>query len=1125
MDSSFDFDYNALCSFCRDYEISEDVKKESRNGNYFNKVGPNKDIYGNKGTYYIPYWSHSGRKGLGRSTFYKLCAYHCFNGLKSKILNGKNNHYINFAQYLPEIAPLCLDFDLVCKFDSEEKKKFKSGDNLHIYNYSHILKIVESINKIIFSNFEISQDEIKSYVFEKEEFKFKSKTEVKDGIHLIYLLPFNTKQRWFIREEIINELKKDNFKETFDFEILNDYEDIIDQAVISRNPWLTFGSVKVNTKTLKDENGNKIYYTNKNGEKVAKREFEISKNYNLTHILDFSLYDENLDCFGQTLKYETEEDIEGMLNLFDLEQFSNDDPLIEKTDKVINFEFKEKKRFDTSEEDKSIVSIKKSQFNNFNPLMNRYNTKKPKSNIFIKMENLNIQIVDKIIDYLSEDPINYIYERWFLICCMINNCVLFCYSKDDDKEKKAKKFVYKFCSKDKKFIKDNFSDDYLKISKASKSEENKKTNVYKLIEFIQETNIEKANVILDMLTEKSFSELINTPNDFEIAKYLHERFKNIMICTDIKNNKWYYFPSVNEELNRNFGFDEPIERFVWEESKSGLCVDKALRSLYFRVKNVKLGRDEQRKECNNHINNIENDISKIDREIEDSKVVYDYISQDDKDKKKSLMNEKNRIKDEKKMIMLDIEKVNKIFKKLGSNSHKNGIIKECCKVFYNSKFVSEQLNENRDVLCFNNGVYNFKTKNFEPPNSEYYSTFSTNYNYYDFNDENLFFNIKTEEVFDIDEIKEMKRNGIYDSSIIKRSSKIIKDIENYMKTLIVNDEDREYMYKFCASLLTGYTKDQCFHIWTGNGSNGKSMFSKFIATLLGDYHSTGTSTIFTNKKSASNAASPEIANKKGVRVFFSNEPESDDVIYAGKMKEYTGDDLIETRALYSDPITFKPQFKIILICNNIPDIRGDDEGIWRRVRIVDFSSRFIVDLKENDYDNKLFKADQEIEKKMLTNKVYAAGFAWLLINKYYIKYESEGLNMTKTMEKKLQEYKEQCDPFGDFLNTNYRKVDQKYITENYPYYPQDTPENERSHVIYKEDICTKYNNWTKSGGCDSYVLKWKDIRSYIIRRTNCKIIKEKSGRYRIVGLIDINKIRYEIDDSEIIGKGKEEEIK
>ena len=146
------------------------------------------------------------------------------------------------------------------------------------------------------------------------------------------------------------------------------------------------------------------------------------------------------------------------------------------------------------------------------------------------------------------------------------------------------------------------------------------------------------------------------------------------------------------------------------------------------------------------------------------------------------MNEKNRIKDEKKMIMLDIEKVNKIFKKLGSNSHKHMAPKLCHQAVCNSKFVSEQLNENRDVLCFNNGVYNFKTKNFEPPNSEYYSTFSTNYNYYDFNDENLFFNIKTEEVFDIDEIKEMKRNGNYDSSIIKRSSKIIKDSENYMKT-------------------------------------------------------------------------------------------------------------------------------------------------------------------------------------------------------------------------------------------------------------------------------------------------------------------------------------------------------
>ena len=115
------FDRAALSSVCADYETNEKVKQEERDGNYFNKVGPNKYVSGVNGTYYIPYWC---RYGLARVMFYKICAYHLFNGFKSNLLTGKDEFFINFAQYLPKVSPLCLDFDIVCKFTDEDKTKF-----------------------------------------------------------------------------------------------------------------------------------------------------------------------------------------------------------------------------------------------------------------------------------------------------------------------------------------------------------------------------------------------------------------------------------------------------------------------------------------------------------------------------------------------------------------------------------------------------------------------------------------------------------------------------------------------------------------------------------------------------------------------------------------------------------------------------------------------------------------------------------------------------------------------------------------------------------------------------------------------------------------------------------------
>ena len=66
----------------------------------------------------------------------------------------------------------------------------------------------------------------------------------------------------------------------------------------------------------------------------------------------------------------------------------------------------------------------------------------------------------------------------------------------------------------------------------------------------------------------------------------------------------------------------------------------------------------------------------------------------------------------------------------------------------------------------------------------------------------------------------------------------------------------------------------------------------------------------------------------------------DDNIYVGKLKQITGGDKLTTRGLFKETTEFKPQFKIILMCNQLPKLQNQDGGTWRRIEVVDFISKF-----------------------------------------------------------------------------------------------------------------------------------------------------------------------------------------
>ena len=123
------------------------------------------------------------------------------------------------------------------------------------------------------------------------------------------------------------------------------------------------------------------------------------------------------------------------------------------------------------------------------------------------------------------------------------------------------------------------------------------------------------------------------------------------------------------------------------------------------------------------------------------------------------------------------------------------------------------------------------------------------------------------------------------------------------------------------------------------------------------------------------------------------EPEADENINIGLMKELTGNDKI-TCGLYKEPVEFVPQYKLLLMCNDLPNIPSNDDGTWRRLEVVDFISKFVG---EEDYDKldekrHVYKRDKEMRKKLPAWKLIFFG----ILLEEWMKYDVDDHNPTPT---------------------------------------------------------------------------------------------------------------------------------
>jgi len=208
-----------------------------------------------------------------------------------------------------------------------------------------------------------------------------------------------------------------------------------------------------------------------------------------------------------------------------------------------------------------------------------------------------------------------------------------------------------------------------------------------------------------------------------------------------------------------------------------------------------------------------------------------------------------------------------------------------------------------------------------------------------------------------------------------------------------------YVQKIVGYSLTGNVSEQVLFFLHGKGANGKSTFIKTILSLLGDYAKQAPPNLLISKRGESHPT--EIADLQGTRFVATVEVEEGKNLAEVLVKQLTGEDRISARRLYQDFFEFEPTFKLFLVSNHKPNIRGTDHAIWRRIRVVPFS----VTIQKKEIDKHL-SGKLQAELSGILN--------WALYGFHF--WQKEGLDPPSTVTEASQSYRSEMDYLGEFLN-------------------------------------------------------------------------------------------------------------
>lgn len=307
-----------------------------------------------------------------------------------------------------------------------------------------------------------------------------------------------------------------------------------------------------------------------------------------------------------------------------------------------------------------------------------------------------------------------------------------------------------------------------------------------------------------------------------------------------------------------------------------------------------------------------------------------------------------------------------------------------------NKFLKETFKCSASILCnndilfdsnkyfvpFNNVIYDLQTETFIPHKKEYY--------------------IKKTMGYDWVEPTENKIN------ILK---KMISKIQP-------NDAIKDKLLRCYSYALDGSYSKGKFFIYTGRGSNGKTVLDELILSMMGNFGYRGNNSILIEKRK-SGGANTDYANLNEKRLVVYSETEQCNKLQNNIIKEITGTSQISARAIYSNDDKTNLCGIYVLECNILPTFASAlTDAEVRRIEVIEFNSKFTFDKSEINEANFIYEADSYYSSCEFKEDYKCAMFKLLL--PFYK--SRKNISDNKEVNNMTSDYLALSDPFVNMLS-------------------------------------------------------------------------------------------------------------